>query len=518
MLSSRLICAAILIATVLPRTAPAAAADQYWTYSLKDVDVTSYIGPDRAKLIAHNFNRLDMVLAGTLNAQRASWRPATHVYEVPMRIFEMITGNRTGVTSQYTVNPYATTIVIARADNNDRAFYGAYFGYAGSLLSSGYSFRYPIWFIKGLSDMVASSTVQLREVIIGSFEPARVYPLLHQPLIPIRTMLSIREDDPQLKSAEYQYLYDAECWFLVHQIMMERFYQPNFVQYFSRLDQGEDEIQAFAESFEVSYGDLDSALLAARSSKLVKLITFKVPDEPDDAAARRMEGAEAAGQLAMLAARRVGNSDDVLKLANEALAVDPNNPDALGARARVQIRAHDYTAAKHTTDHLCASDPPSKGAAAQCGYLYAELIRSGVEKDAALGMNAAAMAERSRRDYEAAIAANPEDLESWAGLSDLLNETRDVSNARAFLPRIRHAWALHARNTALARAAALMCAETGDYDCAIKFAVVWEKTALNGSGRAVADAYLSRLRTASEHKSLTGTADDTIPATNKVPP
>jgi hypothetical protein len=62
---------------------------------------------------------------------------------------------------------------------------------------------------------------------------------------------------------------------------------------------------------------------------------------------------------------------------------------------------------------------------------------------------------------------------------------------------------MHSTNENLARQLSGLCALTGDFDTAIKFAQVWQKYALTGESGVAADAYLSRLRTRAAQKLLT---------------
>jgi hypothetical protein len=99
----------------------------------------------------------------------------------------------------------------------------------------------------------------------------------------------------------------------------------------------------------------------------------------------------------------------------------------------------------------------------------------------------------------------------------LLTYTHDADYAKGFLPRVKHVWATHSRNEYLARAVAGLCATTGDFDTAIKFATVWRKNALTGASRSDADAYLSRLQTSAARKAMSEAPDTTVSPTASDP-
>lgn len=498
---NRLICAIVLALVCLPP--PAAASDRYWAYTYKDIDVTASGGADRAKQIAHNLHRLDLALAAVLGIQAEDWRPPTRVYAVPQATFNILWKN-TEISYSSIAFPsnFDNQILINNSLDKDTPFFDAYSGYTGSLLAGGYSFRYPFWFRKGLAEVFGASTVERKQVIVGGFVGSRVRPLIDHSWIPIAALLGISDNDPQLASQEYLDRFGAECWFLVHQIVIEKKYQSNFNQYFSRLDRGEEQSQAYAASFDITYENLDKEMRDALGVGTIRMIKVQIPDEPDVAAPRLLSDSEANGRLAAFAALHGEQIDGAIKLANEALAGDPKNEDALIALARVHLRQHEYAAVLQSVERLCTLDSLSQNAAAQCAHLYADLLYSGVSKNTALGIDAPTLAERSRRYFETAISGNSEDLASWAGMTNLLTRTRNVEYAKVFLPQAKHVWATHSRNEYLARTLAGLCATTGDFDTAIKFATVWQKNALTGASRSEADAYISRLKTFEERKTL----------------
>jgi hypothetical protein len=501
MIDLRSICALALSFACLPHSA--AAFDPYWTYTYKGISVTAVGSAYRAKSIAHNLHRLDLAVAAVLGTQPEDWRAPTRVYTVPQTTFNIL-WKKTDIlySSMSFPSDFDNQILMNISLDRDTPYFDAYYGYTGSLMAGGYSFRYPFWFRKGLAEVFGASSVERKHVLVGGFVVSRVRPLVANGWIPLRILLNIADNDPQLQSGEFLTRYGAECWFMVHQIVIEQKYPANFHQYFSQLDQGDEESRAFAASFGTDYETVDKEMQHALSAGLIKEIKVQIPDEPDSAEPRLLSDSEAQGRLAAFAALHGEDIDGAVKLANDALAADPKNEDALVALTRTQLRQHLYPAALQYADRLCALEPLSQNAAAQCAEAYADMLHGGAAKNAALRVDAAALADRSRKYFEMAISADPEDLASWAGMTNLLAATHNVEYAKDFLPRAKHVWAIHSRNEYLAHTLATLCAVTGDFDTAIKFATVWQKNALTGSRRAEADAYLSRLKAAAEHKAL----------------
>jgi tetratricopeptide (TPR) repeat protein len=498
--------AAVIMAMVIGMPITALGAPTYWAYSYQGIDV---IGDSAAsvKSLAHNLHRLDTAITVAMSADSTQSRPLTRVYSLPDAMFTRVRGGqKDGSCSLFTSNPFSNTILIDKSISGDNTLWGAYYGFTGSVLVSAYSFRYPRWFIYGISEVFAASKMNDASVTIGSFNPGRVQTLYRKTLVPVKTFLEIHGNDPQLQSREFADLYEAESWFLVHLIVIEGKYRSNFDHYFRMLDRGQSESKAFAGSFDISYEDLDKGLQDALRRGKIQTLKVALADEKDALAATRLSDAEAAGRLAALAARMSPQPDDALQMANDAIRLDPKNQDALFALAHAQIRRTDYSEAFQASDGLCAQDSLTRAAMAECGQLFSSLSTAVSEKKAVVGVEAPLLAERSRQYYEKAIAMDPDDLEPWDGLANLLAQMRNSDYTHAFLPRAHQALSAHPRNGEFARALAGLNASTGDYVSALNYATMWQTAALNEGNRDAAAAYISRLKAEMERSSLRSAA------------
>jgi tetratricopeptide (TPR) repeat protein len=501
---TKLRCKSAVVAAIFAMTicAPCAAYGAgYWTYSYKGIEVTSSEGADSAKNIAHDLARLDAAITAVLRIPASDWRPLTQVYSMPDSVFSRVRGVKDDSLSLYMMNPFGNTIEVNASNTSDNRLYGAFFGYTGSVLISAYSFRYPLWFVKGLSETFAGSTITKSSVTIGA-PSGRSRTLFTGKLMPTRELLAIHSGDPQLKSPDYAAMYEAESWLLVHLIVLEGKYHSNFFDYFQRCDRGEDQAQAFAASFNITYEDLDKVLAAVLQTGKIQTMRVAVPDEKDAGVATRLTDAEAAGRLAALAARHSQKPDDALQMANEAIAASPTNPDALFALAHVQIRRADYSGALQAAERLCALDSPAEKTLAECGELFSSLAGTVREGKAAVGVEAQALAERAHGYYDEAITMDPEDLAAFEGMARLLATMRNPEYSQAFLPRAQKTLSAHPRASSLARSLAWLCAEMGNTVMAINYASMWQIAALNGGERDAAAAYVSRLKASLDRNNL----------------
>jgi tetratricopeptide (TPR) repeat protein len=508
----------LLILLVLPIAAEA--ASKYWSYDLNDVEVTAADSAGEAREIALNLHRLDLALASLLKVQPETWRPVTRVYAVPGATFDSLVKKTTRPVLSYSFpSEFDNEILLNASADKTEPLVGVYGGYTTSLLAGAYSFRYPYWYVNGLTELLAASRVARKQVVVGSVAPERIRSLSTDLWIPLRSLLSIARNDPQLESAYFADRFNAECWFLVHMIVIEEKHRADFNRYFQRSDDGESPAEAFAQSFDVSLEAVDTEMQNALRLGQVKVLKITLPDDPATAEPRLLTDAQAQGRLALFAAKHGTLADPAIAWAKVALTLDPEQEDALDALALAELRQEDYPAVLHAADRLCGSSPSTRTVAtpnatmtstaptaARCATLYADLLYRGAANDHALGIDAAELAARSREFFNATIAANPEDLASWTGLMSLTAHTKDVDGAKSLLPRAKHLWATHSNNPAVAEWVGNLCTTAGDYDSALRFAQVWQKHAWTASGRASADATIARLKTFMERKQFTETA------------
>ncbi len=474
----------------------------YWAYSYKGVEVTSSDGPESAKTLAHNLSRLDAAIIAVMRIKSSDWRPPTQVYALPESMFSRVRGKKDDIISHYSTNSLGNTILIDASNSRTDELYGAFFGYTGSVLVSAYSFRYPHWFVRGLCETFAGSTITKTSVTLGL--PTGITRSLYAgKLIPTRELLAIHDGDPQLKSTDYAAMYEAESWLLVHLIVLEGKYHSNFFNYFPRLDGGDDEATAFAASFEgVTYANLDKMLGDVLNARQVKTTKVTFADEKDTGSAARLTDAEAAGRFAALAAHHSEKPDDALQMANEALALSPTNQDALYALADVQIHRADYSAALQVANRLCALDALTEKAVTRCGQLFSALAVAVDERKISLGVESPVLAERARQYYGKALTMDPEDLTACEGMSSLLAKMHNADYSRAFLPQAQQTLSAHRRAGSLARALSWLCADMGSPVMALNYAVMWESAALSSTDHDAASAYVSRLKASLERSNL----------------
>src|SRR5215472_11047899 len=405
------------LALVLLMAGPAAAPGmEYWGYQYRNIDVTVAGSSAYAQHVARNADRLGAALDQILRL-KADARPPTHIYVLPDDEIVKVLGS--SGTSNYSSSGYDATVIASRGEGSSGDYWGVYFGYVGSVLAGEGAARYPYWFRLGVPEVFATTEFERDHISTGGIGTAYAFTVAGGTLIPLRTFLAIKEQDPQLQAGALSEMYAAESWYLTREILVESRYRDEFGRYFALLRQGTSEQAAFAASFNVSYEDLDRMLREDRGTHAhIFMLASPVDDSPDSVPPRRLSRPEVQARLAYVNLK-VGRRAEALRLAGVALRDDPANERALRVAAEAQLEAGNYPASFAAVDALSRSAQLSLDAAAESAAILTVLAAAVTGGDATLAVDAPKLLAYARHYYEAVIATNPEDLRSWAGLAGL---------------------------------------------------------------------------------------------------
>jgi tetratricopeptide (TPR) repeat protein len=470
--------------------AQAGAAEEYWSYSYGNFDVTTAGDGAHAGTLVHTVARFDVALSKIL--QLPDIQIPTHIYFLPAKEAEALLGKDDA--AAYKFSGYEVTTVSGPESGSANRYWGALFGYTGALLVNGRASRFPFWFQVGVPYLFANTEFEGDRIRTGGVIPGFAQTLQHGGLIPMRTFLRLQHDDPQLKNSTYMSMYSAESWYLAREIYVENKLRPEFAHYFAMLKNGENEQSAFAASFKFDYEDLDKRL-AADMSAPVHVFVVPVPREPaNEGSPQQLSVAEAKGRVAELNLEWAHRAA-ALQLAAEALQADPKNERALRVMARANMQEGNFAVALAAADRVTALSAPSAAGLTDCGNVLAALAHSVAQKEASVGVDADTLTRRAKETYERALSLDAEYLRSWAGLAYVYSSGRDADAVRAFLSRVKPVMEKHSYSGALAQALARMCLQTGQTQDAFVFAEFWRDDAINLVDLDHANAFISRLKT-----------------------
>jgi hypothetical protein len=479
-----------------------AAAEDYWSYSFHGIDIVAVGYPGSAVELAHHLHRLDGAARQLLLAdQSGGERPATHLYAVSPSAFNEMVGGAKDVAMLYQFSGTDNYILLEGSRSftgeND-PYWPAYAGYAGSILLSDGETRYPYWFRQGFAEVLGATEFLGSRVTLGGYLKGRVYSLTSDRLIPVRTLLQLRQGDPEMKAREE--IYQAECWLLVHLVLFEGNYRSEFAHYLTLIDEGQGPDEAFAASFKVGYDDLDRMLRSALSGGKIRTAILHISDEKDTEQPRKISAGEANAKLAEFDLR-LGRVDAATKRAQSVLTSDASNEIALRVLAKAHAQRQEYAESLSTIDRLSDSTISAAGLADRAELLTA-VSRAILAKEAVVSADPAQLRQRATADLQRAVEVAPEDRRAWARLGADIAERRDAVAAQSYFAKAVHVFYQHPRDADLAAALSEVAAATNDYTNAVRFGEAWRVNSIDAGSRDRVAAYLSQLKTAHERNSV----------------
>lgn len=468
-----------------------AVADDYWSYAYGSFDVTTAASSGYAVSLAHNVARFDKALSRIL--QLPERHLPTHIYELTPKQEKALLGEE-GVVS-YKFSGYEVSVITNTGADPKNRYWGALFGYTGSLLVNGRASRAPYWFQLGVPQLFAQTEFESSHVKTGGVSAGFAQTLLGSKLIPMRIFLRVQSGDPQLRSSsDFPRLFEAQSWYLAREVYVEGNLRAEFGRYLGLMQQGKSEADAFATSFKFSYEDLDKLLMDSMR-KPAHVFVVEVPHEPaDNQQPRKLSEAEITAQLADLSLQWQ-HRDLALRLATEALHADPNSELSLRVLARANLQDGNFPASLAAVDKLDAFSTRSAAGLTDSGEVLSTLAREVSAKQASIGVESDTLGRRAKEAYERALGLDPDYLRSWSGLAYLYGAQRDKTAAQAFVARAQPIMEKHLESGALARALATMCAQTDQPAAAFLFGEYWRDDAITQRDLDEALAFIARMKT-----------------------
>jgi len=394
---------AVMALVLLIPWAAAQAANDYWTYTYRDIEVTAQANSAFTVNLARYCVRLDALLAQLLSIN-TTYRVPTRIYALPLEEVHRLAGDT--FSSSYRVARWTNTVLMDAAPLPDgRPYWGAFFGYIAGLLTAE-GLAGPDWYNIGVPSVFADTVFEKGQAKLGNITPGFAYTLMTGgSLYPLRTFLKMKQADAEKQGANQTRLYDAQAWYLSRLIFVESWHRKEFGRYLDLLRQGQGEAEAFAAAFTVSYEDLDRQLVAALHEH-AQVYILPMPPDPQggSASAQPLSAAEWHARMAALYAL-YQRPEEAMHLAQEALRAEPDNQSALRALARAQLEAHDYPAALASAERISVAGSPVD-ACLDRARAFADLAQAAEQGEASLPVDAATLRKRAREDYERVLSAD----------------------------------------------------------------------------------------------------------------
>jgi tetratricopeptide (TPR) repeat protein len=478
----------LLLAALACSAAAPTWAEDYWSASGEELSIIAAGNSGRALTLARNLAQYDAALSKILDL--SGGRTPTRLYELSAKDLKAVVGSERSASTKF--NGYEMIVLTDSGSGTGNPYWGALFGYTEGLLASGRARRSPLWFDVGVAQLFASTEFKGDRVTTAGVAPGFVQTLLNGKTIPARTLLSVQNEDPQLKDSAFMSMFEAKSWFLAREVFVEGKLRAEFGKYFNLMSRGASEPEAFKASFAISYEDLDKMLAAALKEPAHQFVV-SVPRPPESPVPpRKLSVAETKAMLAEVSLKWQ-RRQDALRLANDALQAEPSNEVALRTAALADLEDGRFADSLTLVDKITALPTAHADTLTDTGEVLTRLAHAVEKKEVVLAADASTLKQRAVTTYDKAITVDPSYLRAWGSLAYLYGSTHDAQAARALVERATPVMEQHLHNGALARALAMMCAGTGLADRAFLFAQYWRENAINRTDYEQAQAFVARL-------------------------
>ncbi len=142
----------------------------------------------------------------------------------------------------------------------------------------------PLWYRKGLAEYYGTLEIDNRRANIGKPDAGHVRRLRETPMIPLAELFAAQEQ-PDYRTGDRAYLFDAQCWAVVHYLLAanpERRQQTfTFMQL---LSQGMRQDAAFEKAFSTTYDGLQREVFSYIRKFTFGYLRYQLPERVDDSA------------------------------------------------------------------------------------------------------------------------------------------------------------------------------------------------------------------------------------------
>jgi hypothetical protein len=472
-----------------------AAGPARWGFARDPFDVDWQGEGDDAMVLAQRLLGLDEAMRRLLRLPKGASSPPTRVVALDnaeLAALDPVWASQGG--AYFSAAPFDDYLVLASDHGSTPAAALRADRQLGLLADWGLA-RLPDWYRQGLAQLAAGAVFGSGTITIGQDADEQLLRLLHG-WFPIEKILRLPASDPEFQgNAEDLALYHAECWWIVHLLLVERVLDPAVAQYVERIMVGQDQAVAYAVSFNAPYEQIDEYFRQLR--RKVSLTTFvtELPPARAEPGPRPLDGNAWQALRAELAVVRDGRSALGLRLAREVLAADPDNETALLALARTDLAAQRFTECNATVQRLHARADLTPDARRTLAGLELQLA---LHKENALpgtqDFDARKFRALARADYQHALDANPTDVRALYQLGWLESTDGDVAGVRVLLPAVEAAYNSRPDSPALAGLLVRMNSIAGTPAEVFKYSVAEQRLAVTEAERASAAARVARMR------------------------
>jgi tetratricopeptide (TPR) repeat protein len=110
-------------------------------------------------------------------------------------------------------------------------------------------YHLPLWLNEGLADVYSTLQADGTETVVGRVSPGRLGTLERERRLRISAVLAVDHESPYYNQPHMMQLFYAESWALVHMLMVDRAYSPQFNSFLTRISEGQTPLRCFRDVY-----------------------------------------------------------------------------------------------------------------------------------------------------------------------------------------------------------------------------------------------------------------------------
>jgi Flp pilus assembly protein TadD len=286
----------------------------------------------------------------------------------------------------------------------------AYWSYCSTMLSSSFHSRLPMWFTRGLAEVLSNTNVTDKEVQIGRAIPSNIQEFKSGGRYPLEQLLTMTRQSPEMQREVELRRFDAESWALMHYMLFGdagasgRDSKINTLA--AALSSGVSSVDAVTRVYG-PLADLDSAYRGYLDHGLFRFVSMKmdIKISPKDFSAKPADPA----RVAAVRAGYLGSTNrpvEARAAIDQARQLAPESPESYEVEGLML---------EHARDMAGAEKAYAKAVELQSANFLPYVRLAGMQRDP--GPEAAA---KRRALFEKAIAINDNYPQAQQGLSSAL--------------------------------------------------------------------------------------------------
>jgi tetratricopeptide (TPR) repeat protein len=275
----------------------------------------------------------------------------------------------------------------------------------------------PLWLNEGIAEYFSTFETIGGEAKIGRPVERHVQILRQTPMMPLRDLFAVREDDPAYNEQERAGVFYAQSWALVHYMLRGKTGRSGQLQaLLSRLDEGMEPVAATTRSVgdvTTLETELNRYVRQTRFGFVVVPITeLAVPEIPKATPLSRADALCRLGWLTANAGR--GRDEEARRHFEAAIELEPSRADAFAGLGFLAARAGKRDVAAAALDKALAVAPDDPGVAFLAGMALLERAAGSVRDGDPLSAEVPADVARARELLEKVQLADPANVVAMA--------------------------------------------------------------------------------------------------------